>query len=140
MGPHDHGTSSLSQAADTNCTPSDYRGILARLYQKDRLLPLKSRRPRPTKAERIKGKLLAEIVFRAQSGAPEKKHCAEVLFLKETAGNPALQDYTSRVFKRLRTECIERIDRGEDPGLTAAQLLLPGGGPLLDSNSSLPIA
>merc|ERR1712032_313150 len=137
---HDHGTSSLSQAADAICTPGDYSAILARLYQKERPLALKSRRTRPTKAERMKGKLLAEIIFRAQSKAPEKKHCAEVLFLKETFGNPALQDYASTVFKRLQTECIEHIDRGEDPALTAARLPLPGAGPLLDSNSSLPIA
>jgi len=128
---HDEGAASSSQAADANSIPAVSEAAPAEPSKKERL--------RPRKAKRMQGKLLAEIVFRAQNDTLERKERAEALFLNETLDNPALLDYASKVLLCLRSEASKRSDRGEDPALTAARLFLPGGEPLLDANSDLPI-
>lgn len=128
---HDEGAASSSQAADANSIPAESEAAPVEPSKKERL--------RPRKAKRMQGKLLAEIVFRAQNDTLERKERAEALFLNETLDNPALLDYASKVLLCLRSEASKRSDRGEDPALTAARLFLPGGEPLLDANSDLPI-
>lgn len=77
-------------------------------------------RQRPTKANRARGKRLAEMLFQATTD--EAKEFAEQLFLKEMEGNELLHEYSLSVLRKLHAEAAERAARGEDPSMVKVHL------------------
>jgi len=79
-------------------------------------------RLRPPKPKRVQAKLLAERVFRSQNSTDAEKEDAESQFLRETSGDPVINEYAYAVLRALNTEAGERAGRGEDPAGTTVNL------------------
>lgn len=92
---------------------SDGAFATSRSEQADLEALKKRSRQRPTKANRARGKLLAEMIFKASSD--EAKEWAEEVFLRETHGNELLHEYALSVLRKLHAEAADLGARGLDP-------------------------
>eukprot|EP00747_Dinoflagellata_sp_TGD_P171058 gnl/TRDRNA2_/TRDRNA2_204164_c0_seq1.p1 gnl/TRDRNA2_/TRDRNA2_204164_c0~~gnl/TRDRNA2_/TRDRNA2_204164_c0_seq1.p1 ORF type:complete len:413 (-),score=42.44 gnl/TRDRNA2_/TRDRNA2_204164_c0_seq1:245-1483(-) len=75
-------------------------------------------RPRPPKAKRTQGKMLAEMLFNAQNDTYERREQAERVFVEETRADPVLSAYACKVLHCMQSEAASlRATTGEDEPL-----------------------
>lgn len=80
---------------------------------------LPNRKHRPPKPKRVKGKLLADMLFKAQFGSDALHEEAQRKFLDETRNDPSLYEYAHSVLQRMNAEAHDLENCGGDPSLLA---------------------
>lgn len=73
----------------------------------------KRERQRPPKSKRMQGKMLAELVVKAQDDTEERREQAEKQFMEATAEDPLLSEYARKVLRTLRSEAISKEAEAE---------------------------
>jgi hypothetical protein len=74
-----------------------------------------AKRVRPPKPRRLRGKQLAESLFRAQHGTRQDRAQAAQMFLHATTGDEGLHTYACMVLRRMNEEASVKLANGEDP-------------------------